>query len=208
MKKLLDLLFPKECINCKREGSFLCEDCLSLIEVNHFQYCLCEKLEKKNKCNNCKNRSLDKLFSATSFENKIVKNIINKLKNSRIKELSIPLAYLIIKHLQIIDCQIDNDFFLASVPISNKDKRIRGFNQSEEIARIISEATKIPLLNCIERKKENLFCVIENVKNKKIIVIDDVYITGSTMEEVSKKLKEAQASTVWGVTATRQIVDL
>ena len=76
MKKILDILFPKICINCNKEGSFLCDDCLSLIEVNHFQYCLCEKLEKKNKCNCCKKRNLDKVFSATSFENKIVQKAI------------------------------------------------------------------------------------------------------------------------------------
>ena len=215
MKKILDILFPKICINCNKEGSFLCDDCLSLIEVNHFQYCLCEKLEKKNKCNCCKKRNLDKVFSATSFENKIVQKAIHKLKYSYIKELSIPLAYLIIRHLQVIDCQISNDFLLVPIPLSNKEKRLRGFNQSEEIAKIISEATKIPLFDCVKKiketkpqRKENIkdaFLITKDVSNKKIILIDDVYATGSTMEEVARKLKELKASVVWGVTVAREI---
>lgn len=225
IKQLLNLFFPKQCINCNREGSFLCEDCFSLIEINNFQYCLCEKLEKNNKCENCKNKYLDKVFSATSFKNKIVKKAIHKLKYSHIKELSIPLAYLIIKHLQAIDCQIDNNFFLVPVPLSDKKKRMRGFNQSEEIAKIISEVTGLPLLNCVKKIKEtrsqtemtkdqrqenvrNVFLINRNVENKNIILIDDVYTTGATMEEVAKKLKESKANIVWGITVARETVDL
>lgn len=225
MKKILNILFPKNCINCKKEGSYLCDDCLSLIEVNHFQYCLCEKLEKNDKCNNCRNKHLDKLFSSTSFKNNIVKNTINKLKHSHIKELSIPLAYLILKHLQIINCKIDKNFILIPVPLFNKTKRSRGFNQSEEIAKIISETTGMNLLDCITKIKntktqtetkrkervnnvKNSFRVIENLRGKNIILIDDVYVTGSTMEECAKELKKAGANIVWGVTVAREVVDL
>jgi ComF family protein len=158
---------------------------------------------------------LDKVFSATSFENKIVQKAIHKLKYSYIKELSIPLAYLIIRHLQVIDCQISNDFLLVPIPLSNKEKRLRGFNQSEEIAKIISEATKIPLFDCVKKiketkpqRKENIkdaFLITKDVSNKKIILVDDVYATDSTMEEVAKKLKESKASVVWGVTVAREI---
>lgn len=207
MKRIIDLLFPKQCISCNKEGTFLCEDCLSLIDVNHFQYCLCEKLEKTNKCNNCRNRSLDIIFSATSFKNKIVQKAIHKFKHSCIKELSIPLAYLIIKHLQTIDCKITNEFILTPVPLSNKETRARGFNHSKEITKILSEATKIPLIDCVI-KQERGFKIIANIKNKKILLVDDVYTTGLIMEEIAKKLKESGASTVWGITVAREIVDL
>ena len=48
-------------------------------------------------------------------------------------------------------------------------------------------------------------CWTGDVSNKKIILIDDVYATGSTMEEVARKLKESKASVVWGVTVAREI---
>jgi ComF family protein len=224
LKTIWDIIFPKKCINCKKEGSYLCEDCLFLIEINPFEYCLCEKMEKRNKCENCRNKSLDKILSATSFNNHIVKEAIHKLKYSYIEELSTPLAFLILNHLQTIDCQIDNSFILIPVPIHIKKKRKRGFNQSEEIAKIISQSTGIKLSTALIKTKEtkpqmelNRIERIENIKdcfainekkeieNKTIILLDDVYTTGSTMNECAKILKENGAKEVWGLTIAREI---
>jgi predicted amidophosphoribosyltransferase len=44
---------------------------------------------------------------------------------------------------------------------------------------------------------------LEKIKNKKILLIDDVYTTGATMEECAKILKRAGASEVWGVAVAR-----
>lgn len=226
MKQLLNLLFPKHCVVCKKEGSFLCDDCLSLIEINPFRYCLCEKLKKEDKCNNCKNRYLDKIFSASDYNNKIVKTAIHKFKYSYIKELSLPFSFLILKHLENVNCSIDNSFVLVPVPLSQKKIRKRGFNQSEEIAKNISKVTGLLLdSNCLIKIKENksqaelnkterinniknVFKVTKELKNKNILLIDDVYTTGSTMEECSKELKKAGANKVWGITIAREMVDL
>lgn len=224
LKAIWDIIFPKKCINCNREESYLCEDCLSLIEINPFTYCLCEKMEKRNKCENCKNRSLDKILSASSFNNHIVKEAIHKLKYGYIEELSIPLTLLILNHLQTINCQIDNSFFIIPVPMHIKKKRKRGFNQSEEIAKLISKSTNIPLsttliktkktkpqmeLNRIERIKNIKDCFAvkdkKEILNKKILLLDDVYTTGTTMNECAKILKESGAKEVWGLTIAREI---
>lgn len=224
LRAIWDILFPKKCINCGREGQYLCEDCLSLIEINPFNYCLCEKLEKRNKCKNCQDRSLDKILSATSFKNKIVKEAIHKFKYGYIEELSVPLSLLILNHLQAIDCQIDKNFVIVPVPIHIKKKRRRGFNQSEEIAKIISSSTTIPLSTTLIKTKETKPQMelsraerIENIKdcfrikdkneikNKTILLIDDVYTTGTTMDQCAKTLKENGAREVWGLTITREI---
>ena len=223
-KAIWDIIFPKKCINCKREGSFLCEDCLSLIPINPFTYCLCEKMEKKNKCNNCKDKYLDKILSATDFNNKIVKEAIHKFKYGFIEELSIPLALLILNHLQAIDCQIDNSFVIVPVPMHIKKKRRRGFNQSEEVAKLISQSTTIPLSTTLIKTKEtkpqmelNRRERIENIKNcfnvnnkkeienKSILLLDDVYTTGTTMDECAKILKQNGAKEVWGLSIAREI---
>jgi ComF family protein len=224
LKVIWDILFPKKCINCKREGQYLCEDCLSLIEINPFEYCLCEKMEKRNKCENCKNRSLDKILSAVSFNNKIVKEAIHKFKYSFIEELSIPFALIILNHLQAINCQIDNNFIIVPVPMHIKKKRRRGFNQAEEIAKLISQSATIPLSTTLIKTKEtkpqmelNRNERIENIKNcfeiknkkeienKTILLLDDVYTTGTTMNECAKVLKENGAKEIWGVTIAREI---
>jgi ComF family protein len=224
LKAIWDILFPKKCINCGREGQYLCDDCLSLIEINPFNYCLCEKLEKRSKCGNCQNRNLDKILSATSFNNKIVKEAIHKFKYGYIEELSVPLSLLILNHLQIIDCQIDKSFIIVPVPMHIKKKRRRGFNQSEEISKIISSSTTIPLSTTLIKTKEtkpqmelNRAERIENIKdcfeikdkneigNKTILLIDDVYTTGTTMDQCAKVLKENGAREVWGLTVAREL---
>jgi ComF family protein len=223
-KTFWDLIFPKRCINCGREGGYLCEDCLSLVEINPFIYCLCEKMEKRSKCENCKNKNLDKLLSATSFNNHIVKEAIHKLKYGFIEELSIPLALLVLNHLQTINCQIDNSFVIVPVPMHIKKKKRRGFNQSEEIAKLISESTGIKLSTNLIKTKETRSQMelnrnerIENIKNcfeiknkidienKTILLFDDVYTTGTTMDECAKILKENGAKEVWGLSVAREI---
>jgi ComF family protein len=223
LTSIWNLIFPKKCINCKREGQYLCEDCLSLIEINPFNYCLCEKLERKNKCDNCKNKNLDRILSATSFKG-IMREAIHKLKYSYLEELSVPLSLLILNYLQNINCQIDNSFIIVPVPMHPKKKRRRGFNQSEEIAKIISQSTSIPLsttlikiketkpqmeLNRIERMENIKDCfAIKNekeIENKTVLLLDDVYTTGTTIEECAKVLKENGAKEVWGLTIAREI---
>jgi hypothetical protein len=71
-----DLLFPKFCLGCNREGDFLCEDCRELLDINQYNYCLCEKPKRlppgtvTGKCPSCKNKKLSGLFSALSYKEK------------------------------------------------------------------------------------------------------------------------------------------
>ncbi len=223
-KAIRDIIFPKKCINCGREGSHLCEDCFSLIEINPFQYCLCEKMRKADKCINCQNRYLDKIISAADFNNKIIRETIHKFKYGGIEDLSLPLSLLILSHLQMINCEIDKSFVIIPVPMHIKKKKRRGFNQSEEIAKLISKATSLPLsttliktketkpqmeLNKVERIEniKNCFEIKNNdeIKNKIILLLDDVYTTGTTMNECARILKENGAKEVWGLTVAREI---
>jgi ComF family protein len=181
-------------------------------------------MEKRNKCENCHNRHLDKILSATDFNNAIVKEVIHKLKYGYIEDLSIPLSLLILNHLQTIDCQIDKRFVIIPVPMYLKKKRRRGFNQSEEIAKLISVSTGIPLSTTLIKTKEtkpqmdlnrkertenikNCFAVKnkEEVENKTILLLDDVYTTGMTMDECAKVLKENGSKEVWGLSVAREI---
>jgi len=225
LKPIWDIVFPKKCTNCKKEGAYLCEDCLSLIEINPYRQCLCEKMEKRDKCDDCKNKYLNKIFSAASFQNKILKEAIHKFKYGYIKDLAQQLSILILSHLQIIELEIDKSLVVIPVPMTNKKKRRRGFNQSEEMGKIISEATDIPLFNNVliktketspqmELKREermnnvkNCFEIQneKNIKDKIILLLDDVYTTGSTMEECAKTLKQSGAKEVWGLTVAREV---
>lgn len=99
---------------------------------------------------------------------------------------------------------------ILPVPISKKRYKQRGYNQTELIARKIRKKTDIELVtNCLYKEKNNVPQStlnkedrIENVKNayiiknskiikdKRVIIFDDIYTTGSTVNECSKLLKQ------------------
>lgn len=105
--------------------------------------------------------------------------------------------------------------FLIYVPLHKKRFRQRGFNQSEKIAQYLSEYTGIPALECIkrnratkrlynldkfEREKElkNVFslCNEELIRGKHLVLIDDIFTTGATANEISKVLKISGVSDI------------
>jgi competence protein ComFC len=104
---ILDIIFPKFCIGCEKEETYLCEDCKSCLEISEQIFCLCEKpnrLIQDGKCNKCRFKKLDGLYFAVSYQNQLVKKLIHQFKyEPLIKELSKPLADLIISHFLLLN---------------------------------------------------------------------------------------------------------
>ena len=173
---LLNILFPKACIFCKRTGFHLCEDCFSLIEINPYQYCICGKTKEKYKCSECLS-ALDGLFVCTRQNQTIVDKIINSY--SKIKELSLPLSMIILTHFLLLGKDSFPNFVILPLPQDKKDIRKTGFNKTREIGKILSDKLKIPLI-------EN----IEQIKDKNVLLLDIVY--SNKMEEFAKQLKANQ----------------
>jgi ComF family protein len=229
LNAVIDIIFPKKCINCGRNGGYLCEDCLSLVEINPYYYCLCDrphKLSSPGKCSLCASKNLDGLLSASSFNQELISKMIHKMKYGYLKEMSLLFAYLILTHLQNVEKDISG-YSLVPVPLSDAKKRRRGFNQSEEIAKAIAGATSLPFfpdvlskikdnkaqagLNREERMEniKNCFAVKnkDKIENKKILLLDDVYTTGSTMDECARILKESGAKEVIGLSVAREMIE-
>jgi len=215
--KILDLFWPKKCLNCSKEGKYLCADCQSLINLS-------TKYEIGR-------GELDYLFYAAPYKDKIVRTCLHYLKYQYVKELAKELADLIIAYFNllnnspILEQKNWQEFAIVSVPLHKTRMKERGFNQSEEIARSLSKKLEIPLIEyCLLKtkktlsqmdlnKKERLLNVAgvfainpenkEIIKDKKIILIDDVYTTGTTMQECAKVLKQNHAIEIWGVVVAR-----
>jgi len=209
---LLDLFFPKFCFSCHREGEYLCLDCQATLEISG--------IHQKEKLSN-----LNDLYFATDYQKPLVKNLIQRFKYEPfIKELAKPLTSLIIEHFQLLDQKPDfSDFVLIPVPLEKKKLKWRGFNQAEEIGKELSEFLNIEILNNVliktketlpqvelsdEERKENIkgafFCQSpEKIKERKILLVDDVYTTGSTMEEAARVLKKSGAKEVIGIVIAR-----
>ena len=202
---ILDILFPRFCLNCNREGSYLCPDCFSLIDISEKKYYFL--------------KNLNGLFCPTSYDNFIVKKLINQFKYPPyIKELAKPLASLIITYFKILGESGLQDFILVPIPLHKKKLKSRGFNQASEIAKELSKNLAIPFSDNVlikikptpaqvelkkeEREKnvrETFLCQKpEIIKNKKILLVDDVFTTGATLEEAGRALRRAGAAEVWG----------
>ena len=248
---ILDILFPRFCLSCGKEGTWLCEDCFSLIDIFKRQYCpFCPypKIVLDGRtCNSCrKSKKLAGLYCAVSYDDFIIKKLINQFKyEPYIKELSKPLALLIATHLvhlnpvrdyrnrekaqkEGISNGVNNlsnfkEFILIPIPLHKKKMKQRGFNQAEEIGKELSKILKIPIFNNVlakikqtpaqvelkkEQREKNVKGVFrcqkpKLVRNKKILLIDDIFTTGSTMEECADVLKTAGAKQVWGMAVAR-----
>jgi competence protein ComFC len=233
VSKILDLFFPVRCINCQRKGeAFLCIDCLSLIvllENDRCPFCHSKNISRKGEvCFSCKKLYfLDGLIAAASLEDPIIKKAVHLFKYPPfVKKLSKPLAFLIITQFNLINNKSAfSDFILSPLPLSKKRRFFRGFNQAEELAKEIAKRLNLPLLNLLvktketqsqiklskEKRRENVLNAFEItkgrekfIKGKKVILVDDVFTTGATLNEAAKILKEKGAKEVWGMVVARE----
>ena len=111
-----------------------------------------------------------------------------------------------------------NPDIILPVPLHNHKLRARGFNQAEYLAVYIGREFGIPVendilkkvkntrsqkkLNAAERKEnlKNAFSVCEDVSGLNILIVDDVYTTGGTMEEIASLLCAKNAKKVFFLT--------
>lgn len=230
---LIHILFPQFCLNCKREGVLVCEDCLSSIDLSEFNYCpFCQtpkRVFEEGTCPSHRKMKLSGLFSATSYQNPLVKKLVSKFKYEPfLKNLTSPLTSLIIAHFLLSEnkliSQNKEDSVFLSVPLAKFRERWRGFNQTALIAQALSKFYKIPLLNNnlikikqtqpqVELKREEreknirgVFTVKnpQEIQGKRVFLVDDVFTTGSTMEECARILRKAGCREVWGIVVARE----
>lgn len=209
LKKLihtfLNFLFPQKCVGCGKENEILCNECLTKIDYPDGaprQY----------------------IFAAAAYHDAYVKKTIWLLKYRGVKLLAKPMAELITRRIFKNNVRYKN-YIIIPIPLSKKRLRERGFNQSELIAKHIAAKMSIMIKTDVLYKKihtesqvsikdrakrlnniKGSFAVKnrEAVKNKNIILIDDVCTTGATISEARKVLREAGAKKIIGAVAARR----
>lgn len=193
---ILDLLFPNRCLLCERSirmSELICENCMA--ELSNGPISLCEKNE------------LFEAYFYGRYESKL-RELILLYKNAHHWRLHGILASLIVKTIERYPPAAQN---ITWVPSSLLSLEERGFDTMKLIAKAVSKKTHIPtkpvLESCSRSNKRGMtyqerresvkgsFIAIRKL-DEGIVLIDDVFTTGSTIKECAKVLKEAGARSV------------
>ena len=196
-----DFVFPPVCVSCNTNNEILCDTCLFSIPTSTYS--------EKN------------IHAVFSYNSPIIRKSIQALKyknNTNLaKKLAIPLHDKILQELT--HQEKFNGFIkplIIPIPLHKKRKRQRGYNQSELICNELSfiddsiykteynvlfkhkhTSSQTEILNRKKRLKNVRDCFniknAEKIKDRNIILIDDVTTTGATFTEASKVLKNAGA---------------
>lgn len=231
---ILDLLFPKRCVSCGKLGAYICEGCFKKIEIIEKPICpVCQRQAIGGKTHpGCQTWwSLDGLVVVCRYQGP-VKTAIAKVKYKWVYDIGKTLVDLISKNLWRYD--LGKDLILVPIPLHNKRKNWRGFNQAEILARDLAEKFQVRYSDYLVRiketktqvgldkkqRKENIkdaFSlnpihkgvrrpldsaqgkIMDEIRGRNIILVDDVYTSGATMAEAARVLKRAGAKSVWGM---------
>ena len=224
MNFLLDLLFPKRCVSCRKFGSYLCDNCFDKIEFVEKPVCpYCERQAVGGKAHpGCLRRfGLDGLIVVCRYRGP-VKSAIVKIKYKWIFDIEKILATILSGNLWKFD--FPPNAVLVPVPLHPQRKRWRGFNQAEILGKDLALRFKHPYRDLllrnrytrpqVELKKEDRRKNVDGafsvrlekrgedasiLRNRDFILVDDVYTTGATMGECCRVLKKAGASSVWAM---------
>ncbi|MBL7078278.1 ComF family protein [Candidatus Shapirobacteria bacterium] len=224
---LLHLLFPQECLLCGKTGKWLCFACrakLSLAQNQICPVCLRSSLTGMTHFGCQKKNSLNGLYSPFAYR-KEVKKLIGSFKFQMVKSLADTMADLLLVELKknnnLISFWRKNKFILTPLPLHPIREKWRGFNQSllieEGLAKSFNLSNSSSFLKRVvfafpqvgldkktrQKNIKNQFLASPAVKNKNIIIFDDVWTTGATLKEAGKELKRQGAKSVWGLTFCR-----
>lgn len=221
----MDLLFPRWCLGCGKEGDFLCPSCRETLPSITTPLCpRCGHPEPGgNLCPPCSREpsALNGIRAPFRFEG-LVREAIHQMKYRNLRALAEPLAQLLGDFLS--ENKVPGEV-LVPVPLHAKRLRVRGYNQSQLLAQelgkraglgVISDSLVRPGLatpqartTSVRERKRNVAgafaCRDERLKERRVLLIDDVATSGATLEAAADALKKIGAASVWGLVLAREI---
>ncbi|MDW7739176.1 MAG: ComF family protein [Bacillota bacterium] len=222
-EKLLELIFPERCLFChaispSEEWQPFCHSCRKSYSSLGIICPVCESIDlgvKQCKCGSPA-ESIKKLFALSGYEGKW-RLLLHDLKYKKKKHLARPLGNLL--GYELLKKNFMRADFLAPVPLHHRREKDRGFNQSALIAGYAAKALNTPCIPLLSRLKDTVSqttitryerrsnvrgafeCIDQSCKGKKVLLIDDIYSTGSTMNEAARTLRKSGAEVFGAVIA-------
>lgn len=226
-----DLLFPRSCQWCRREGDL--PEAPELPEHGLCQHCVRELVEKAGRCPRCGAESATGAACpagrcrAVGWDGVVflggydaaLREAVLKIKRPGAEDLARGLAVLLVeKHrseLEAARCDV-----VVPVPMHWWRRSLRGTSAAEEIARAVGRALRLPVATALRRcrntRMQNELPAEERAANvadafrvrgawggRRLLVIDDVVTTGATLSACAAALRAAGAAAVYGAAVAR-----
>jgi ComF family protein len=223
---VIGLVYPPVCLACGRlMDGFVCGDCVGNLELIKPPICLkCGKPTaiEVDDCRHCSGKRLPfKLLRSVGLHDGTLREVVHSLKYGSGSRAAKYLSALMVNSLN--ECGFDPDF-VTYVPVHRKTISRRGYNQAYLLAKEVSAMIDKPLKDTLikvrytveqnsltlKERKSNLKDVFKvkyglDIKGKAALLIDDVYTSGATINEVSKALRQAGINEIMALTVTRAV---
>ena len=207
-ERIISLRFPARCLLCGRvvpAGEIFCRDCVKEIpEKPFFRRIALPGAGAEGFF----------VYSSMSYEGGFRKSI-HRLKFRGQKGLADPMGRLLAESIRDKDLSFDA---VTWVPMTEKKRRERGYDQSELLARAAAKELGIPCLPLLKKVRENktqhelsgrqrqlnvknAYRAENGAEGKALLLIDDIVTTGATIGECAKMLYAAGANKVTGLCA-------
>jgi competence protein ComFC len=229
---LTSLFYPATCVVCAtnvERSEYLCADCRRRAPRIAAPFCAkCSEpfpgaITQTFSCANCEHRVLHFECAVAAYRSRgLVRKLVHEFKYARQRHLRYPVAGWLRETLH--DPRLRGRAFdvIVPVPLHPARERERGFNQATLLAALLAASTTAPLRAVLERTRstttqtaydraermENLHGAFrlrknQDVRDLRVLLIDDVLTTGSTLSECARVLKAAGALSVHAATAAR-----
>ncbi len=224
-RQVIQLLFPLRCPVCdgivRPYGEKICLDCMKKLKLLTPPRCMiCGKklMDQEEYCGDCRKRKHNFVRGRALYEYESVAGCIYRFKYGNRREYADFFGEEISRLLEGFIREIQPDA-LVPIPLHRSRRRTRGYNQAALLARAVGKYSGVPVYENLlkrvkntaplkrqnpEERQNNLkkaFHIWQNdVKLSTIIIIDDIYTTGSTMDEAAKVLGEHGAERVYFIT--------
>ncbi len=221
----LDLLFPRHCLGCRREGWLLCPDCSAGLPRLEPPYCpVCAQPGSTGRPGRCRwcseiSQTIDGIRSPFLMEG-VVQEAVHYLKYRGLRALAPELGVLLAQYLE--SHPLPGELIVPGT-LHRRRLRSRGYNQAALLARELSKRSGLPVNDGLlvrsidsppqvaaadqEQRRSNVsgsFHCVGEVPGLAILLVDDVATTGSTLSACAAALKDAGAAQVWGLTLARE----
>ena len=229
---LASLFYPATCVVCAvtiERSEYLCADCQSRAARIVAPFCAkCSEpfrgaITQTFSCANCEHRVLHFECAVAAYRSRgLVRKLVHEFKYSKQRHLRYPVAGWLRETLR--DPRLHGRHFdvIVPVPLHPARERERGLNQAMLLAELLAASTTVPLNAILERTRytttqtaydraermENLHGAFrlrkkQDVRDLRVLLIDDVLTTGSTLSECARVLRAAGAVSVHAATAAR-----